>query len=53
MVNSDPKQSLTLANSVLSPIRTLANSDPISKNTLANSDLDFAGSELTSGRGPN
>ena len=53
MVNSDPKQILTLANSDLNPIRTLANSGPISKKSLANSDLDFAGSELTSGRGPN
>ena len=53
MVNSDPKQILTLANSDLYPIRTLANSDPISEKSLANSDLDFAGSELTSGRGPN
>ena len=53
MVDSDPKQILTLANSDLNPIRTLANSDPISKKSLANSDLDFAASELTSGRGPN
>ena len=53
VVNSDPKQILTLANSDLNPIRTLANSDPISKTSLANSDLNFAGSELTSGRGPN
>ena len=44
---------LTLANSDLNPIRTLANSDPISKKSLANSDLNSAGSELTSGRGPN
>ena len=60
VVNSDPKQILTLANSDLNPIltmansdlkpiRTLANSDPISKESLANSDLDLAGSELTSG----
>ena len=53
MVNSDPKQILTLANSDPNPIRTLANSDPISEKSLANSDLNFAGSELTSGRGPN
>ena len=53
MVNSDPKQILTLAYSDLNPIRTLANSDPISENSLANSDLNFVGSELTSGRGPN
>ena len=53
MVNLDPKQILTLANSDLKSIRTLANSDPISEKSLANSDLDFAGSELTSGRGPN
>ena len=66
MVNSDTKQILTLANSDLNPIRTmansdlnsirtLANSDPLSKKkkSLANSELDSAGSELTSGRGPN
>ena len=35
------------------PIRTLANSYPISNNSLANSNLDFAVSEMTSGRGPN
>ena len=34
-------------------IWTLANSDPIYETSLANSDLDLAGSELTSGRGPN
>ena len=48
-----PTQILTLANSDFNPIRTLANSDPISEKSLANSDLNFAGSELTSGRGPN
>ena len=53
VVNSDPKQILTLANSDFNPMRTLANSDPISEKSLANSDLDFAGSELNSGRGPN
>ena len=53
MVNSDHKQILTLANSDLNAIRTLANSDPISEKSLANSDLNFVGSELTSGRGPN
>ena len=54
VVNSDLKQILTLDNSDLNPIRTLADSDPISKKKLlANSDRDFAGSELTSGRGPN
>ena len=53
MVNSDPKQILTLANSDPNPIQPLANSDPISEKSLANSDLNFAGSELTSGRGPN
>ena len=63
MFSSDPKQILTLANSDhvskkksdLNLIRTLANSDPISKEkkSLANSNLDFAGYELTSGRGPN
>ena len=45
----------------LNLIRTLANSDPFSKKkkkkkkkiSLANSNLDFAGNELTSGRGPN
>ena len=44
---------LTLANSDPNPIRTLANSDPISEKSLANSDPNFAGSALTSGRGPN
>ena len=53
MVNLDPKQILTLANSDLNQIRTVANSDPISEKSLANSDLNFAGSKLTSGRGPN
>ena len=53
MVNSDLKHIVTLANSDPNLIRTLANSDPISKKSLANSDLDFAGSELTNGRGPN
>ena len=52
VVNSDPKQILTLANSDIYSIRTMANSDPISKQPLANSDLDFAGSELTNGQGP-
>ena len=53
MVNTDPKLILTSVNFDLNPIQTLANSDPISEKSLANSDLDFAGSELISGRGPN
>ena len=64
LVNSDLKQILALANSDHNPIptlpnsdpkpiRTLANSDPISKKSLVNSNLNFPGSELTSGRGTN
>ena len=53
LANSDLISIRTMANSDLNPIQTLANSDPISKKSLANSDLDFAGSKLTSGQGPN